>query len=155
MTVAPIHNIFRELQEGVKGLLAADELMAIKPAPRIILESEGDFITQITKQLDGPGLSVLVMTPRVRATEAAADGIQVGVAIGITEKCVINRGPTGTQRSADDISAHIIAVLWQKRINDIWDALAFAERTTESLDEGVVAYTITFTTATRVAVINE
>lgn len=98
-------NIFANLQEEIAALLEADEWFAGTPPIGVVLEIRGDIGSEIDQRVKECGLVVLVTTPKITRGDPEVPGdMAVTVMVGIGERVRTNRGPTGTQKSAGDIT---------------------------------------------------
>lgn len=91
------HGMLGQLQRWVRQLLMAET--HIQQASRsIVIEDEGNFEVELTKNLDDIGLAIAVATPtwtRLNVTE-----VQCEIAIKVAEVVVLNRNRGGAWATA-------------------------------------------------------
>ena len=139
-------NLFTDLQERIAGRLMAEDYLAANPAVKVSTEKDGDVGSAIDRGLKGNGLALVVMTPRVARRENLKDGLAVTVLVGVAENPMVNRGPTGTRKSANDVALVVMSALWDWTPSGAWAPLDFVDRTTDESTVDLVAYAVRFET---------
>lgn len=143
-------SLFSDLQELVAARLRTEAWLTEHPAVQITTEREGDVASQIERGLNGNGLAVVILTPRIESGDGAGLELEVTLLVGVAEKPKVNRGPTGTRKPAVDVSTCILGLLWDWRPADIWRPLDFLDRTIEESTPDMIAHSLRFQTRTRV-----
>lgn len=145
-------NLFTHLQVAIAGQLRADEWLSAPPAVRIHTEVDGDIASAIDRGLKGAGCTVVVFIPRVSRGDGSIPGaLDVVVLVGVTENPTLNRGATGTRRTAQDVSVSVLAQLMDFRPGEEWQPLVFQERVAEDSSPDLVAFALRFETSIRVS----
>lgn len=113
----------REIQNGV-----ANDLLNNEVAPGwfanvpVICEQKGDILNQIEISLGKLGICVVieVLTGKKDSQGIGAYSLDLNVGITVTERVVVNQGPTGTKKRASQVVAMILSLLDDSRAVHAW-----------------------------------
>lgn len=144
-------SIFSDLQESVATLIESDEWIRGTVPISVVTEKRGEVGAQIKERVARNGLVVLVITPKWSSAEVDSSSINVVVRLGVAERVKINRGATGTGKSALDVATSVVALLWNFTPPGGWQQLAFVGATQLDGPDDEVSFEIDFNTSIRVA----
>lgn len=93
-------GIFRNLQSDIATRLRESvELGTAELQVPVYEEDRHDIDAEVLKALSKVGVGVAVTTPGIRTGDLGEGDVEATVIIEITENVLVNRGPSGTQRT--------------------------------------------------------
>jgi hypothetical protein len=144
-------NLLRDLQARMAARILTDEWMVAEPAVQILAEDLGDMESEIKRRINTHGILVIITTARfVRTSEEIPGELTITVLVGIGEHTRINRGPTGTQKPADDVAVRITALLDGYRPPGGWTPLSIVDGAPVDGPEELLTWQLRFSTQIRV-----
>ncbi len=149
-------NIFREFQNAIRERILSDAWIAAEPAPTVLTEEIGDLERSIDQSLNGNGIAIAVVTPRIKGGgDGDPDLRTVTVQVGIGERPSVNRGPTGTQKPGFDLAISIMALLARYTAVEGWTPLHYVDLVADKSDANLITWDLFFESRVRVEFFEE
>lgn len=136
------------LRSQIAARLRADETFTGPPPVDVLVEDLGDIGSEVEKRIrSGTGIVCVVVDGSLEPDDAAPDALLTTISVVVMENPTLNRGATGTQRSAGVVAEAVWALLdgWQP--SDEWSTLGAQSLQPEGID-GLIVYRLTITART-------